>query len=107
MIAAVARDRTDPLSRLAALERHHDGPPSEGARCVALAGSSERHAWLQAAAETAFFRAMVKGQIGTIRRRREEGSFYPALLSDLALYRRQWRAWRRILTAYAAAAATY
>jgi hypothetical protein len=101
MTAAVERcDRTEPLSRLAALERRYDGPPPPAQRCVALAGASGRHAWLQAAAETAFFRTMILGQIQAIRARRADGSFYPALLSDLALYRRHWRAWRRILRAY-------
>ena len=93
------RDHSDALSRIAELERRHDGPPPPEERLVALAGSGERHAYLQAVAEAAFFTAMIRGQLRTIRRRRADGSFYPALLSDLALYRRQRRGWHRIVLA--------
>jgi hypothetical protein len=51
---------------------------------------------VRARAETAFFAAMIRGQAKTIRQRRGDGSFYPALLHDLDLYRRQYRAWRRL-----------
>jgi hypothetical protein len=99
-VAASARDRREPLPRLALLERRYDGPPPPSERAIALAGSAQRHGRLQAASETAFFRTMIAGQIRTIRQRRADGSFYPALLSDLALYRRQWRGWRRVLRGY-------
>jgi hypothetical protein len=93
-------DHSDALAQTAELERRHDGPPPPAERLVALAGGGGRHAYLQAVAEAAFFAAMIRGQLRTIRRRRADGSFYPALLSDLALYRRQRRAWRRIALSY-------
>jgi len=39
---------------------------------------------------------MVRGQLRAIRARRADGSFYPKMLADLALYRRQHRRWRRL-----------
>jgi len=103
--AAQLRDRSSTLPHLGFLERSHDGPLSGEARRIALAGSPMRHVALQAAAEAAFFHAMIRGQIRTIRSRRADGSFYPALLDDLRLYRRQWRAWRRLGRSCAASAA--
>jgi hypothetical protein len=47
--------------------------------------------------EAVLFRAMARGQIQAIRRRRDDGRFYPALADDLAFYLRQWRAWRRVV----------
>jgi hypothetical protein len=38
---------------------------------------------------------MVLGQLDIIRRRRAEGSFYPALIDDLRTYRAGWRQWQR------------
>jgi hypothetical protein len=83
------------LDALAELERRHDGPIPDalrrGTRLGALAPL------LEAAGQAAFFATMVRGQVATIRRRRAEGTAYPALLADLALYRREWRRWRRRL----------
>jgi hypothetical protein len=52
---------------------------------------------IRARGEAGLFRAMARGQIQAIRRRRDDGSFYPALADDLAFYLRQWRAWRRVV----------
>jgi hypothetical protein len=104
-VALDRRDHSDALARIAELERRHDGPPPPNERLVALAGGDVRHAYLQAVAESVFFSAMIRGQLRTVRSRRADGSFYPALRSDLALYRRQRRAWRRIALSCEAALA--
>ncbi len=77
------------------LEAVYNGPVPEPTLRAAHLGSALAALRIRAGAETSFFAAMVKGQIATIRRRRADGSHYPALLDDLALYRRQFRAWRR------------
>lgn len=77
------------------LELRFNGPVPEPLRMAARYGSAMRLALLEAEGQSAFFRAMVLGQIEIIRHRRRDGSFYPALLTDLALYRERWRYWRR------------
>jgi hypothetical protein len=57
--------------------------------------------------EAAFFAAMASGQIRTLRRRRADGSGYPALVDDLAFYLRHRRAWRRVAAALVAGAAAW
>ncbi|HEX7968587.1 MAG TPA: hypothetical protein VF502_10225, partial [Stellaceae bacterium] len=64
-------------------------------RRLAQHGSGRLVLRLQAEGQAAFFKAMLRGQLALIRRRRRDGSFYPGLLSDLAFYRRHWRHWRR------------
>lgn len=86
-------DSIDPLTEL---ERRYDGPIPEPLRLAARYGSAGIVRLLEAAGQAAFFRTMVRGQVATIRRRRLDGTFYPALLDDLALYRREWRRWRRL-----------
>ena len=83
------------LAALRDLEATYDGPIPEPARRAAQRGSAAL-LLMRARAESAFFAAMIRGQLATIRRRRADGSFYPALIEDLALYRRQYRAWRRL-----------
>lgn len=83
------------LDALAELERRFNGPIPEPLRLAARLGSPERVEFLRAEGQAAFFRAMTLGQVAILRRRRADGSAYPALLEDLALYRRQWRRWRR------------
>lgn len=85
----------DTLARLAELERRYDGPIPDALRQAAHLGSAEAVERLFAAGEAAFYRSMVSRQLALIRRRRLEGSFYPALLDDLRLYRKSWRQWRR------------
>lgn len=80
--------------RLAALERRYDGPIPEPERLAAELGAPAL-ALLLAAGNARFFRCMVRQQVATIRRRRAEGSFYPALIDDLLLYRACWRIWHR------------
>jgi hypothetical protein len=46
---------------------------------------------------------MASAQIRTLRQRRADGSFRPALVEDLAFYLRHRRAWRRVAAALAAA----
>jgi hypothetical protein len=67
-------------------------------RLAARHGSSEIVRRIGARGEVNFFRALARSQIRGIRRRRDDGSFYPALAEDLAFYLRNWRAWRRLAT---------
>ena len=85
----------DTLARLAELERRYDGPIPEPLRLAAHLGSADAVAQLFAAGEAAFHRSLVARQIAIIRRRKADGSFYPALLDDLRLYREGWRQWHR------------
>ncbi len=85
----------DPLAAMAELERRFNGPVPGPLRLLAQHGSAHRVLLLEAEAQAAFFEAMLRGQIALIRRRRADGSFYPALLADLVFYRRHWRHWRR------------
>lgn len=89
-------DSTEPLAALATLERRYDGPIPEPLRQAARLGGAAALRRLEAVGQAAFFKAMVLGQLRAIRRRRADGSFYPALVADLALYRREWRRWRRL-----------
>jgi hypothetical protein len=84
------------------LERSFNGPLPAPARRAARFGSADMGLLVRARSEAAFFTAMTRGQIATIRKRRRDGSFYPALLADLALYRRHRRAWRRLSASLAA-----
>jgi hypothetical protein len=101
MIATSEAARTDP----AALESRYDGPIPPQVRAVARLGSPAMVLLVRARAEAAFFRAMVRGQVRTIRRRRADGSFYPALIDDLRLYLRYVRAWQHLAVRMAGAAA--
>lgn len=94
----------DLLARLAELERCYDGPLPEGVRLAARLGSAEAVERMVAAGEAAFHRSMLLRQIDIIRRRRADGTFYPALLADLRFYRDAWRRWHRRARAPAAAA---
>jgi hypothetical protein len=84
------------LAAFAELERSFNGPIPEPARLAARHGSSAIVLRMRAGGEAGFFRAMARGQIRAIRRRRDDGSFYPALAEDLAFYLRHWRAWRHV-----------
>lgn len=85
----------DTLAAIAELERRYNGPIPEGLLLAARFGSAEAAELLFAEGQAAFFKSMALAQIRIVRRRRSDGSFYPALLSDLALYRRCWRRWHR------------
>ena len=78
------------------LEELYDHGIPAAALAVARFGSPEMVALMRARGETAFFRSMILGQVKTIRARRAEGTFYPALLTDLRWYRHQFRGWNRI-----------
>lgn len=93
------------LAALAELERRFNGPIPEPLRRAARLGSAERVELLHAEGQRAFFRSMLRGQVRIIRQRRLDGSFYPALLADLALYREGWRRWHRMACALGKAAA--
>ena len=93
--------RHDPLAETAELERRYDGPVPPPLRLAARLGSARAARRLQAEGQAAFFTAMIRGQLRAIRLRRADGSFYPALLADLALYRRERRRWRRIARLFA------
>lgn len=83
------------------LERLYNGPIPEPARSIARLGSPTALLLVRATAEAAFFAAMARGQLRTIRQRRADGTCYPALFDDLALYRRQRCWWRRLATTIA------
>lgn len=84
----------DALAAIADLERRYNGPVPEGLRLVARLGSADIVERLFAAGQAAFYKSMVLGQLDIIRRRRAEGSFYPALIDDLRTYRTGWRRWQ-------------
>jgi hypothetical protein len=86
----------DTGSRLAELERLYNGPIPPQARAIALLGTPAMVMLVRARAEAAFFRCMARGQLRAIRRRRADGSFYAALIDDLRLYLRHYRAWRHL-----------
>src|SRR5258708_27734166 len=77
----------------AELHQLYDGPIPPAALAVVRFGSPEMVALIRARGEVAFFRSMVLGQLKTIRIRRADGTYYPALLADLQSYRRQFRNW--------------
>jgi hypothetical protein len=85
------------------LERQFNGPIPIAARDLARHGSHAPVLLLRARGEAAFFAAMASAQIRTLRQRRADGSFRPALVEDLAFYLRHRRAWRRVAAALTAA----
>lgn len=87
----------DGLPALSTLERCFDGPIPEPVRRSALLGNAVLPALLLAEAQVRFFASMIRGQFAIIRHRRGTGSFYQELASDLVLYRKQGRLWRREL----------
>jgi hypothetical protein len=86
----------NPLPALDALERCYDSAIPPHLRLAARLGSSAAVRMLHAEGQAAFFAALARGQLAAIRARRADGSFYPAMLADLALYRRERRRWRRL-----------
>ncbi len=84
------------MPHLPILEQTFNGPIPPAALAVARHGSPEMVALIQADGQRAFFAGMVRGQVRAIRGRRADGSFYPALIDDLAMYRRQFRGWNRL-----------
>jgi hypothetical protein len=85
----------DALAAIADLERRYDGPIPAEVRLVARLGSADIVERLFAEGQSAFYKSLVRGQLRIIRRRRAEGSFYPALVDDLRTYRQGWRRWHR------------
>ena len=88
-------DRERPAT-LAALEGVYDGPIPEAALAAARLDRRGALLLMRARAEAAFFGGMVRGQLRALKQRTGDGSYYPALLDDLRLYRRHHRAWRRL-----------
>jgi hypothetical protein len=84
------------MTNLNAIHQQFDGIIPAAVLAVAKHGTPEMVALIRASGEIAFFRSMVRGQIKTIRARRADGSYYPALIEDLQLYARQFRAWNRL-----------
>lgn len=80
------------LSRLADLHRRFDGPAPQHELDAALGRNT---ALMEAEGNAAFYRRMARRQLATIRERRADGSFYPALVDDLRLYLARYRHWRR------------
>src|SRR6266851_6313572 len=85
------------MRALADLCQLYDGPIPPVILAIARYGSSEMVLLVRARGQTAFFRSMILGQVKTIRARRADGTFYPALLTDLRWYRHQFRSWNRIV----------
>src|SRR5229473_7449097 len=85
------------MSTLNYLNQLYDGPIPPVVLAVARFGSAEMVLLMRARGEAAFFRSMILGQIKTIRARRADGTFYPALFTDLRWYRDQFRGWNRIV----------
>ena len=85
----------DTLERLSSLERFYDGIIPDPVRQVAIHGTAEMVALLQATGNATFYTGMARGQIDLIRKRRADGTFYPHMLSDLRLYVAQARKWRK------------
>jgi len=83
------------MEALDALERRCDGPLSGEARRIARCGSETRLRLIESSGQAEFFRNLARGQVAIIRRRRLDGSFYPDLIEDLDLYRREARRWAR------------
>ncbi|MDE2229437.1 MAG: hypothetical protein KGL11_10410 [Alphaproteobacteria bacterium] len=81
------------LAALAAVERRSDGKLPDAACRAARFGGWVQLRRLECVGQAAFFRRMARGQIVAIRARRGDGSFYPALVDDLAFYRREARRW--------------
>ena len=73
------------------------GPVPPVVLAIAHCGSPEMVLFIRARGEAAFFRSMILGQIKTIRARRADGTFYPALFIDLRWYRHHFRGWNRIV----------
>jgi hypothetical protein len=84
------------IDNLNALHQTFDGIIPAAVLAVAKHGTPEMVALVCANGEIAFAASMVRGQIKTIRARRVDGSYYPALINDLQLYRRQFRAWNKL-----------
>lgn len=84
------------MTALNELHQMYDSAIPAPVLAVARYGSPEMVAFLKAVGQRAFYRSMIAGQIKAIRVRRADGSFYPSLLSDLAMYRRQFSAWNKI-----------
>jgi hypothetical protein len=84
------------MTNLSNIQQQFDGVIPRAVLDVVCYGSPEMVAYIPARREVAGFRSMVIGQIEIILQRRADGSFYPSLYDDLACYRRQHRAWRRI-----------
>jgi hypothetical protein len=84
-------------SQLADQGQIYEGPIPSLALAIARFGSPEVVAFIRARGELAFFCSMVRGQIKTIRMRRVDGTYYPALITDLQFYRQQFRKWNRLL----------
>jgi len=91
------------LSRLNDLHRFYDGEIPESERRAALLGA-ETVEIMAAVGQVAFFKSAIKAQVRIIRARRADGSFYPALIADLQLYRRRFRQELRALWKLRAAA---
>jgi len=85
------------MSTLNFLHQLYDGPIPPIVLAIANYGSPEMVLLMRARGEAAFFRSMILGQVKTIRARRTDGTFYPALLTDLRWYRHQFRGWNRIV----------
>jgi hypothetical protein len=79
---------------LALLERRYDGPIPGAERRLAEFGSAV--SLLEAAGNEAFYRALTRRLLATLRQRRAAGTASPALFADFRLYRSRWRYWRRL-----------
>ena len=85
----------DALSAIAHLHNFYDGEIPAHQRAIARLGSAEPVALMAARGNRRFYREMARGQVRAIRMRREDGTFYPSMIEDLALYLRRFRDFNR------------
>ena len=85
----------DALSAIAHLHNFYDGEIPSHQRAIARLGSAELVALMAARGNRRFYREMARGQVRAIRMRREDGTFYPSMIEDLALYLRRFRDFNR------------
>jgi hypothetical protein len=80
------------MSALTDIENRYDGSiPPHVLACRNFGGSQNEFALVGASIRLVGCKGWVRGQIKIIRARRVDGSFYPALIEDLQIYRRMWR----------------
>src|SRR5579859_770824 len=83
------------MTTLEQIEQRFDGPIPARELAIARFGSTEAVNLLNAEGMLAFYQTMVDDQLVTIRKRREDGTFYKYLLTDLLMYRAKRYQWER------------
>ena len=84
----------DTLSRLTELQQRFNGPIPDPLMQVAIHGTPEAAALCLAEGQSAFFTAMVKGQLKILRYAKASGWIPAYQVTDFILYWRKRREWR-------------